>query len=159
MFIDMLIITSCFIPLAEKLEVPVIGTVATRTLKTVDAYIGMPSNPATIPSELINIPLLMTFTDRIWNTWAHFNVDYFSYTYSNKMLLKFYRRHFPNYVHGRKKISLVFFNNHHTYLSRPSVHNAIDIAGIHVKTVQPLPQVYLLESFVGSSTSKESIHV
>ncbi|XKL68154.1 hypothetical protein PGB90_003645 [Kerria lacca] len=140
MFIELFIMFECFLPLAEKLDIPVIGTVTLRSWIEADRLIGNPHNPAIIPFELTTSMNALTFYERLMNMWDYLLVDWYRYFIIQPKLNTIYEQYYPPHLLHKKKISLIFNNNHPSLLPRPMVPNAIDIGGIHLKSPDPLPQ-------------------
>ena len=141
MFVELLVAHECYLPIAEKLGIPVIGTVTLRSWKLADHAIGVPHNPAIIPLELTASKPKMSLIERIKNVWDNFIVDFHQRTSVRKAINKFYREFFTEDLLHKKDVSLIFFNNHASLLPRPSIPNAIDIGGVHVQPAKPLPKV------------------
>lgn len=133
----------CYLPIAQKLGVPIIGTVTLRSSKMADAAIGFPDNPATIPHELSDSKLTMTFIQRLRNVWAHLIMDYFTYYVIPTKVNQFYQKYFPDFKFQDEQISMVFYNFHASILPRPTIPNAVEVGGIHIQPAKPLPQVSL----------------
>lgn len=132
----------CFLPIADQLHVPVIGTISTRSWRYTEWIMGNPYNPAVIPFELSYNPVKMTFFQRMNNLWDcfvdHLYVNYVIYP----KVEEFYRQWFPETpVSGRKKPSLLFVNGQTVLNSRPLLPTVINVGGIHVKQEKPLPKV------------------
>ena len=142
MFMELLMYYECYLPIAEKLGIPVIGTSTLRSHMQADHAVGVPNNPAFIPVEIAECQAKvdMSFVERVQNLWNHLLV-YFTKKEVSKRQEEFHLKYFPEYVMNKKKVSLVFFNNHPTFLPRPTIPNAIDVGGIHVQPANPLPEV------------------
>ncbi len=141
MFLELVLMYECFMPLAEKLAVPVIGTMTLRSGRMPDWAIGNPYNPAVLPAEFSDFSDRMTFLQRVKSTLHHLAIQFCYWFMVIPQLNKIYKEFYSSNLLYRKKVSVVFYNNHPTYLSRPLVPNAFDIGGIHMKTAKPLPQV------------------
>ena len=145
MFVELLMVHECYLPIAEKLDIPVIGTVTLHSLMLADQILGVLNNPAVLPAEFSRVKVEMGFVERVQNLWIHFLID-LGMMEGRQRIAEFYREYFPQYVFHKKEISLVFFNNHATLLPRPNIPNAIDIGGVHVPPPNPLPEVHRLPS-------------
>lgn len=131
----------CYLPLAEKLNVPVIGTVTWRSWTLADAVMGNPNNPGQIPSTFSTFSDKMTFLERLQNLW---NDIYIHYKYNfevSKRLKKINDQFYTEDLLNKKQVSLVFINNHLSLLPKLSGTNMIDVGGIHVRPAKPLPEV------------------
>lgn len=141
MFTELIFMFPCFLPLAEKLNIPVIGTVTLRSWKFVDAVMGNPNNPAVVPGELSSFSDKMTFLERLENFVKALYLDFIHNYAIPKKLNEIYNQFYTPDLLNKKQISLVFTNNHFTLLPRPMAPNIIDVGGIHVKPAKPLPEV------------------
>lgn len=141
MFTEIGIMHECYLPIAEKLKIPVIGIVPLRSSKFSEKVIGYYNNPAIVPFELNDFGLEMSFSQRLMNLWSNIYMDYFYYTVISSKLKKFYEMYYSDSQQQKKKIAMTFYNNHASLLSRPLIPKAVEIGGIHIKPVTPLPQV------------------
>lgn len=130
MFVEILTMYECFLPVAEKLKIPVIGVVPQRSWLYADAAINNPNNPSFIPSTMRPYWKEDNFSERLVNT----------LNYLLKTFLKVYViDHFD--LADTIPPSLIFFNGHHTLLPRPMNPNMVGIGGIHIQKEKPLPTV------------------
>lgn len=143
MIVDLVPYTyECFLPIAEELDIPVIGTIATRSWRNTESILGNPYNPAVIPFDLSNYSYKMAFLQRLRNA-----VDYLLDVIHHNYLIypqieNVYQKYFPSTtVASRKKPSLLFLNSNPVLTPRPLVPNIINVGGIHVQPVKPLPNV------------------
>ena len=67
----------CYLPIAEKLKIPVIGTVTLHSWQYADHIIGVPNNPAVIPVEGAGAKPEMNFIERVQNVWNYFVMEYY----------------------------------------------------------------------------------
>ncbi len=141
MLTEILTMYECFLPLAQKLNIPVIGTVAVRSWQYADAAIGNSYNPAVVPIEVGSYTDHMTFFQRLVNLWEYLLFEYHYYINLKKALKKINEEFYSADLVNKKKVSLLFINNHHSIMTRSLVPNAIEIAGIHLQPVNPLPEV------------------
>lgn len=147
MFTEMLAAFECYLPIAQKLGIPVIGTVTLRSGLFADQTIGVPNNPAVIPFEFSNAKPDMNLVERIKNLWNYFVVNYYYLTDIRWKIQKFYQEYFDEDLLYKKDFSLVFYNNHASLLPHSVTPNAIDIGGIHLKPANPLPEVSFIFVF------------
>lgn len=143
MFVELLMAYECYLPIAQKLNIPAIGTVTHRSWKPADEALGVPSNPAVIPLEIgsSDPKIEMSLLDRIENLWYSIVSDYYFHIKMRPMIDKFYREYFTEDLLYKKDLSLIFYNNHPSFLPRSTPPNAIEIGGVHVKLANPLPKV------------------
>lgn len=148
MVVEMLPMHECFLPIAEKLRIPVIGTVSARSTVWSDRSVGNPRHPSIVPFEVSALRSPMTFIERVLNLVHHAALELFDYVYITSVLETFYRRQFPHTnLRNTKTISLLFHNDHPILRPRPHVPHSVGIGGIHVKlaTMKPLHEVSLLK--------------
>lgn len=137
----------CFLPLAEKWNIPAIATVTHRSLSAVDKITSNPRFPSVFPAEIGTFWNLRTLNGRLMNTWAHLFTD-LSLSYVNFLNgREFYETHSevlrPYAGYRNRKPTLVFYNNHFSLFPRALSPNAIEIGGIHLfsDAVKPLSPV------------------
>ena len=141
MFVEILITHECYFPIAEKLGIPVIGTVTLRSNKLADHLVGLPNNPAVIPLERPPSKPDMNIFERFINLWYHAMIDYYYYPYIRRKVENFWRENIVGDLSHKKGVSMIFFNNHASLLPRNSPPNVVDIGGIHLAPAKPLPKV------------------
>mgnify|MGYP003729842683 CR=1 FL=1 len=148
----------CYLPIAEKLGVPMIATVTMHGLKWADEAIGLHRNPAVIPgdfdssSETSNVE--MSFIQRLNNVYNDLFLSYHHYIFARRKVDNFKRKLFSEELLDKKHVSLIFYNNHYSMLPRNFVPNAIEIGGIHLTPAQPLPKVSKM-NYINNVTSFE----
>ncbi|XP_065225367.1 UDP-glucosyltransferase 2-like [Planococcus citri] len=144
-FVEIGFVYKCFLPIADKMKVPVIGTIAIRTWLFGDYATSNPNHPAYIPHELTvqNWKLNHVF-GRIINVWNHIAVAWYKNFVVPPLIEKCLQNHADKLEHLGKyehmEPDLIFYNNHESILPKPSNPNIINIAGIHVKDSKPLPK-------------------
>lgn len=146
LIVDLVLYTfECFLPIAEKLNIPVIGTVCTKSWRNTESIMGNPYNPAVVPFDLSYYSNKMTFVQRLRNTIDYLlDVAFHKYVIYPKLEM-LYQKYFPNTtVAGRKKPSLLFLNSNPVLTPRPLVPNVINVGGIHMQPVKPLPDVSIM---------------
>ncbi|XP_065216827.1 UDP-glucosyltransferase 2-like [Planococcus citri] len=144
-FVEMLWFYRCFLPVAEKMKVPYIGTVTLRTWTMADHAINNPNHPAYIPIEIVTQKWQLDhIVGRILNVWSYFVVSWYENVVFPKILKQFHNDHIGQLNSLGNYLSmdpdLIFYNNHASLLPRPMNPNAIDIGGVHMKGVKPLPK-------------------
>lgn len=86
----------------------------------------------------------MTFIERFWNT-AFSLVEHAIYHgYHIPQQRKLYQKHFPNAIRSFDEMylnsSIIFMNTHVSSSTvRPKMPQTVEIAGIHIKPANPLP--------------------
>lgn len=106
---------------------------------------GNPENPSYVSNVLLPYAGVMSFNQRFINTL------YYIYTatidkYNNFLVTALNRKHFGNGIPPAEEIhrrtALVFVNSHVAIDEpRPFVPNIVEIGGIHLPPVKPLPKV------------------
>lgn len=122
----------CYLPIAEKLDIPVIGTFSGYAIIPVDQAIGNPRNLATIPFETSPFGTKMSFFQRIQNVFFH-TIYYLTDTFLFEAKTnEFFAKYHPDFSNNKTKVSLVFLNSHPCLAPRPVAPNNIHIGGIHL---------------------------
>ncbi len=142
MFIHVLTTHECFLPLAEKLNIPVIATGTWPLFRRSDFSIGAQTNPSVVPLDFGEFSDQMTFFQRLKNAWEFLAIEYHYYFDVAPHLNQIYDKFYPQNLVRKKKFSLLFTNHHPSIMPRESLPTVIDIGGIHVNPVKPLPQVF-----------------
>lgn len=133
----------CYLPIAEKLAIPVITTMPIHNHFLADRDMGLINNPAVVPMQYFSYSVEMSFAERIRNLWNTLLFDYLCTPIRQNLNDEILRKEFSEELLHKKKVSLIFNNNHASLLPRPSVPNAIDVGGIHIGPPRPLPTVSL----------------
>ncbi|XP_065216817.1 UDP-glucosyltransferase 2-like [Planococcus citri] len=144
-FVEILYFYQCFLPVAEKMKIPVIGTETLRTWIVADHAIHNPHHPAYIPFEIVTQKWKLDHVvGRIINAWDHIVVLWYENFVFPNILQQFHNDHIEQLGSLGKYLSmepeLIFYNNHASLLPRPINPNVIEIGGIHMKDFKPLPK-------------------
>lgn len=145
-FVEMLALYECYLPLAQKWNIPVIGTSTMRTWSVPEKAIQTPRFLSVIPFELNgNGCQMSSFYGRLQNTLSHIWNELTLFYMLTMRGKEFYEENFrflePYSEYRKLKPSLVFFNDHFSLFSRSVSPNAIGIGGIHIEDIKPLPTV------------------
>lgn len=138
----MLPIFQCYLPVANKLKIPVIGTISSRSIIEADLSVGHSRFPSVFPAEWFYHQPKMSLYERILNFWHHMEIK-FVHLCGERRVARIYDEHFDEQEWNGVKVSLLFANNHATLWPRLTPPNSINIGGIHVKSssLKPLPEV------------------
>lgn len=141
MFVQLLFMYECYLPIAKKLKIPIIGTFSFHEYSIVDQSIGNP-HPLVLPFTFYYSPKKMTFFERLKNVYCHVLLKAY-YTWEVlPQVQRFYERHYPSFnLNSDAAVSLIFLNNHPTFFSRPMVPTLVEVGGIHIPPPKPLPPV------------------
>lgn len=132
----------CFLPIAEKFDIPVIGAITPRSWLLTEWILGNPYNPAVYPSEIATYSYPMTYLQRLDNLKKLLLDLAFNNYYILPEVEKFYQKFFPNFNFAdRRKMSLAFLNNHPVLTPRPMVPTIISVGGLQIQPAKPLPKV------------------
>lgn len=145
-FLEQFFMYECLLPLAEKLDVPIIGTFSSFFLSVVDFHHGNPCNPSVLPAVISNLGLKMTFFQRLKNVYYYLVDMYMREIVIKAKLKKFYDKYFPTFdLEKCRKISLTFLNTNPSFIPSPMVPNIINVGSIHLEmaTKQQIPEVSL----------------
>lgn len=141
MFLQLISMYHCYLPLAEKLDIPVLGTTVARVWRLSDVAVGNPINPAALRFEYSDYSTTWFFSDRLFNFWRLMKLDFFYNLMVPSKIDRIYQQYYTKELVNKKEISLSFVNSHASFFPRPLVPNAIEIGGIHIDPASPLPKV------------------
>ncbi len=141
LFVQLLPMYECYLPIAHELRIPVIGTFSARPWAEVEVELGNP-HPIIYPFIFSSFATKMTLYQRLVNAVDHVTMQYIYKFVLPSMLQQFFQKHFPAYdLRASKEISLLFTNNHPVLFPKPVVPNEIEIGGVHLKPPKSLPEV------------------
>ena len=135
----------CDAVFSHFLQVPLISVIASANLPWASDRVGNPENPSYDTHILLSYAGSMTFPQRLVNFAFHM-YSAFTTKYYNAITTELNRDHFgdrvPNVEKTLQNTSLVFVNSHFTVdTPRAFVPNTVEIGGIHLPPVKPLPKV------------------
>ena len=114
-------------------------------------HFGMSCNPSYVPVPWPHLDLgdsrrLMTFFERLQNTWIYCKAVWFYYITCelpyNMFVRQFYNKRTPLIGAAVQNASLMLLNTHYSITGvRQLPPNVIEIGGISVKNAKPLPEV------------------
>lgn len=145
MFVETMPMFQCYLPIAKKAGIPVIGTITLRSFMGSDLLMGNPRNPSILPTSSSLVHSKMSFYERITNLVDEVKMKLF-YIFVNRRMIKMFEELFPGQDPSSFSVSLLFINNHESILPRAQTPTTINIGGINVKSaqLQTLPEVSLL---------------
>ncbi len=107
--------------------------------------IGNTGNAAILPLPWTSFSTHMNFLERTWKAVqyaTHFALHYYKMNHEMRPISKkYFRKKLASAENLHRQVALTFYNNHFSFINRPSVPNAIDVAGIHIQESNPLPPV------------------
>ncbi|KAG8303495.1 UDP-glucosyltransferase 2-like [Homalodisca vitripennis] len=135
----------CFNYYAYKMKVPFISWVSSTMLPWASERIGLPDNPSYIPNYFVNYSPEMTFFQRIFNTASLYFINTLYYYHSDlpvwRLAENVFGEKLPPIEEINRQTSLILLNSHFSLSqSRPFTPNIIEVGGIHIGDVQPLPK-------------------
>ncbi|KAG8303499.1 UDP-glucuronosyltransferase 1-1 [Homalodisca vitripennis] len=135
----------CFNYFAYKLKAPLISWVTSTALPWMAERTGLPDNPSYIPNYFMDYSTEMSIFERMYNTitlvYAKYIYYFWSELHSHTLVERVFRETLPTMEEVNHLTSLVLVNSHYTLSkSRPFTPNVIEVGGIHIKEVQPLPK-------------------
>ncbi|XP_065216816.1 UDP-glucosyltransferase 2-like [Planococcus citri] len=143
-FVEIFYLYKCLVPMAHKMKIPVIGTMTYKSWLTADIASNNPCHPAYFPYENSLSFDQNSFYDRSLNVWNHISVYLFWYFRAIPFLNQFHKDNFQQIIpysdYIKMEPSVIFYNSHHTFVSRPLNPNVIEVGGIHIKPAKPLPK-------------------
>ncbi len=141
MFVEVIPMYECYLPIAKKLAIPVIGTLSMRPWPAIDEELRNPHPPA-YPFLISNHPVHMSFYQKLCNTIDQINLQLILDTTIADKLQKFHRLYFPSYNLKRdREISFLFTNGHASIFPKANVPTIAEIGGVHIKSANPLSPV------------------
>lgn len=141
MFTELILTTECYLPIAQRQNIPIIATLLFELRYMYQARLGNPYHPSVIPHALSTYGSKMTFVQRLRNTIETMYLDFLVTVLIKSYIEKFYQKYYPNDDPWVEKLSLLFLNSHSSISPFPNVPGIIEIGGVHLKAPQPLPQV------------------
>ncbi|XP_065218582.1 UDP-glucosyltransferase 2-like [Planococcus citri] len=136
--------TQCFHLLAHKLNVPLVGVLATSSEIGIDYFVGNPFIPSITPLRDSKFATKMNFWQRFENAVQYATSYWNLYFTQNKNMERYAREIFnmqlPSDEELNRRTAMAFYNNHPSFISRPTSPNVINIAGIHIRELKKLPK-------------------
>lgn len=144
-FVEMTYLYKCFLPLAQKLNAPVIALTTEKWWYLADRALGNVNHPADVTYGHIASWKSNSVYERIINIWHFFLVEYTKHSFSDAVLKQFYEEHEEQLRPYSEFLNIepvmIFFNSDRTIFPRSLNPNAIEIGGINVSPAKPLPTV------------------
>ncbi|KAG5887594.1 hypothetical protein JTB14_025753 [Gonioctena quinquepunctata] len=147
--------TNCFLGLAKKFNVPIVGMISSTVMPWTVSSFGSPDNPAFIPNHFLGNSDRMTFLGRLENTviylWNRLTYKYQMLVPGNEYSKKYLGLDVLDETDIMKNISILLMNAHFSLnLPKPLVPNIIEVGGLHLGEPKRLPED--LERFINEST-------
>ncbi|XP_065219030.1 UDP-glycosyltransferase UGT5-like isoform X32 [Planococcus citri] len=139
---------------SAKFQIPLITVVPNIMLPWLSNRMGNPDNPAYVPHPHLGCTARMTFFNRLENT-IHYVLALLTYKYFvwkiDEGTIKSVFESAPPVEEMVRNTSLLFISTNSVINSPPIplVPNVVDIGGIHIGSVKPLPQN--IEKFINES--------
>lgn len=138
--------TDCYLGFAHKFKVPIISLGSCTLMPWLNERFGNPDNPSYIPVNLMRHSDHMNFLERLENTINYVYNRVVSFLFMEMPANMLARRYFGSGVPNLKELayntSLILENVHYSLtLPRPQVPNVVDVGGIHIGKINPLPEV------------------
>lgn len=139
----------CFNVIAHKLNTSLISWVTSTMLPWAGDRMGLPDNPSYIPNYFVAYSEHMNFAQRMINTvtmlFTKTAFYFMSEIPSQELAEDIFREKLLTLEEINRKTALVLVNSHFSLTSaRPMPPNVVEVGGIHVRPVKPLPQVMYL---------------
>ena len=137
--------SDCFLGFVHRFQAPFISLQSHEILPWANSRIGNPDNPSYIPASLMAFKPQMTFFQRTANSLFLYSVKVFYEIgfqwYTQRIVEDVFGPGIPPLSEIAKNISALLPNIHHSLFgARPHVPNVVEIGGIHIKPVKPLPE-------------------
>lgn len=137
--------TDCFLGFVHKFKVPNIAVSAAHIIPMAAERFGIPDNPSYIPNGFLSYEPRMSFPERLFNSLTTLSLNLIRKYYYDprhyRVATKYFGESLPPFDVLARNTSLVLVNSHFSFMgsSRPYPSNVIEVAGLHVKSPQPLP--------------------
>uniref|UniRef100_A0A8D9BS66 UDP-glucuronosyltransferase n=2 Tax=Cacopsylla melanoneura TaxID=428564 RepID=A0A8D9BS66_9HEMI len=137
--------TDCFLGFVHKFKAPFIAVSAAHIIPMAAERFGIPDNPSYIPNAFLSYDAEMNFVERFLNTVTTLSLNlmrkYYYDPKHHKVATRYFGDDLPPFDVLARNTSLVLVNSHFSFMgtSRPYPSNVIEVAGLHVKSPQPLP--------------------
>ncbi|XP_050079134.1 UDP-glucosyltransferase 2-like [Anopheles maculipalpis] len=136
--------TDCMAGITWMLQAPLVGLSSCALMPWHYDRIGLPDTPSYIPSEFSTFSEEMSFLERAenWLVTRLVKILYRAVQISDNRLLqaKFPNADIPDVNEIVTNTSLILVNQHYTLSgARPLVPSVIEIGGVHIKNIKPLP--------------------
>jgi glucuronosyltransferase len=138
--------TDCFLAIAHKFQIPVITFSSCSFWPWTPARLGTPDNPSYIPIQFAQSSNKMNFFERFSNTFwylfHHIHHPFLMDAPAHRITKQHFGESLPYLSLLARNTSLIFVNNHFSLNGpRPLVPGVIEVAGIHIKPTEKLPEV------------------
>lgn len=145
--------TNCFLAIAHKLKLPVIGVLTSAMYPWAYGPVNDDDNPSYIPTQLGSFSSKMDFFERLENLAIHTLSKLLFFYYDKTVsepLARQYVEDLPPLNDIYYNISLMLVNAHRSINgARPTNPAVIDIAGVHIDKEQKLTEVLKSVQFLG----------
>lgn len=134
----------CFMPISKEFDIPIIAVASTRSFSYADKLVANPRSTAEIPFVLTSFYTEQSFWIRLRNSFDEVLDRLIMYrSFDGAIQDPRFLEHFPNFSESQTPaISLLLYNNHHSFFSRSLTPNTIELGGLHISPVaNALPQV------------------
>lgn len=138
--------TDCYLGFAHWFKAPLVSLGSCTLMPWLNERFGNPDNPSYIPVNLVDYSDRMNFLERAENTLAYIYNNFVSYLLMDIPANIVAKRYFGSDVPTLREIayntSLMLENVHFSLtLPRPQVPNVVDVGGIHIGKLKPVPEV------------------
>lgn len=141
MFTEVLLMSQCYYPIAQRQNIPIIGTHSVDLRYMPLVALGTPFHPSVVPHSYSSYGSKMTFVQRLKNIIETMYINFLVTILIEPRVEKFYQKYYPNDDPWVERLSLLFLNSHSSICPFPYVPGIIETGGVHFKEIQPLPQV------------------
>lgn len=141
LFVELMPGYECFLPLAEKFKIPVIGTFSFRPWIPIVDVIGE-SHPLVTQSFWLPLPRKLGFFQRLQKVYLDLYTSLLIKYIWEPSLTEFYEAYFPSFnLQRHRAISVLFCSNYAGLFPTQLIPKVVEVAGIHMTPGKPLPQV------------------
>ncbi|KAJ8972841.1 hypothetical protein NQ314_000005 [Rhamnusium bicolor] len=138
--------SDCFLSLYYKIKAPIVGITSSTLMPWSSERFANPTHTAYIPNNCMDYSDKMTFLERLENTvvtlYHQYHYEYYTLSRDEQIARKFLGRKASQITSFIKNSGILLTNTHFSLnLPRPLVPNVVEVGGIHIGGIRPLPKV------------------
>lgn len=136
----------CFSYFAYKLGIPLVSFTTSKPVPWAAERVGLPDNPAYIPTYLTDSSPNQNFVERLFNTalllYSKYWHQWIYFKHTQETVERSFGESLPPVHEVVANTSLLLVNSYFALThSRPLPPNVVEVAGLHIPPRQPLSQV------------------
>lgn len=141
--------SDCYLAFVDKFQVPFVGLSSCTSMHWLNGLVGNPANPSYVPNNLMDYSDQMTFYERMENVlvniWEEILHTYYSDVITYPIVERYFGKDLPRLHDIAMNMSLLLTSTHFSVTGpKPAVPAVIDVLGMHLGKLKPLPKVIYL---------------